>query len=77
MDCSSKLSLIYYVFIAYHSVCMLFCHDTLEKVTVCLHMTSRFFEIDIDSRNVVFTFFDLGTKKQYFILRQYICIVQM
>ena len=28
-------------------------------------MTLRFYEIDIDSRNVVLTFFDLGTKIQY------------
>jgi hypothetical protein len=42
---------------------------------VCLHMTSRFYEIDIDSRNVAITFFYSGMKIQYAILRPFLLIV--
>jgi len=47
---------------------------TRKRWSACLSMTLRFYEIDIDSRNVVLTFFDLDTKIPYFILG-HICLL--
>ena len=52
-----------------------FSWPTRKRWCVCLHVTLWFYEIDIDSRNVVLTIFDLGPTIQYFILRSYVCIV--
>ena len=65
---------------------------TRQRWCACLHVTSRFYEIDIRRKylrkwkfrlglsvvneiNVVLKFLDFDTKIQYFIFRQYLCIV--